>query len=542
MKIMKNTYVVKLLAVLSSMSFVASCDYANINTNQHEMTEEEGNRDGFAVGGSVTTLQRTVVPVGTQANDTDIINIYQIACHLSSDCWSGYFGQNNDWGGNAQPTYWLIDDQISSTYANSYTNVIVPWKKLKASAETNNTPEVFALAQVLKISAWHRALESFGPIPYKHAADATLNIPFDSEKEVYEQMLADLASAVEVLTEKADAGVSIMSSFDVVYGGDTRRWVKYANSLMLRLAMHVRYADEELSKEYALKAVNHSIGVMTAKDDAAQMSQGAGISFRNNIYWLAEQYNETRMGSSMYSYLMGYKDPRLGAYFQPVASTSTLGVVAHDGNKYQAVPSGHRNGQNKDYEGFSKPKFLESTPTYWMRASEVYFLRAEAALIWGGDFGSADVLYQEGIGMSFQEHSITTSVADYMSTDNVPVTHEFGGSYGGVFGTPKAVTPSFDGSTEAKLEKIMIQKWIALYPNGQEAWTEWRRTGYPDLNPVVYNSGTSQGATIEGGIRRMIYPSSFKDTEELKAALGLFNNGQGGEDKSSTRLWFDAKN
>lgn len=57
----------------------------------------------------------------------------------------------------------------------------------------------------------------------------------------------------------------------------------------------------------------------------------------------------------------------------------------------------------------------------------------------------------------------------------------------------------------------------------------------------MVNEGSFQGATVEGGVRRMIYPASFKDTEELKAALQLFNNGQGGEDKSSTRLWWDCK-
>ena len=98
---------------------------------------------------------------------------------------------------------------------------------------------------------------------------------------------------------------------------------------------------------------------------------------------------------------------------------------------------------------------------------------------------------------------------------------------------------------EQKLEKIIIQKWIALFPNGQEAWTEWRRTGYPKLNPVMVNNGSSQGATKESGVRRMIYPTSFYQTEDgqaiYNAALLLLNNGQGGEDKSSTRLWWDCK-
>mgnify|MGYP000778476403 FL=1 len=110
---------------------------------------------------------------------------------------------------------------------------------------------------------------------------------------------------------------------------------------------------------------------------------------------------------------------------------------------------------------------------------------------------------------------------------------------------PTTATPAFSGGTEEKLEKIMIQKWIALYPNGHEAWTEWRRTGYPKLNVIKTLKGAVQGATLEGGIRRMIYPTSFSQTNEGKAiyeaALKLFNNGAGGEDKSSTRLWWDCK-
>ena len=176
-----------------------------------------------------------------------------------------------------------------------------------------------------------------------------------------------------------------------------------------------------------------------------------------------------------------------------------------------------------------------------MRASEVYFLRAEAALVWGGEFGSADELYKQGIAMSFQENGISASVDNYMNSDEIPVKHDFGGRYSCSFAAHHAVTAKFEGDQEEKLEKIIIQKWIALFPNGQEAWTEWRRTGYPDLNPVMVNEGSFQGATVEGGGRRMIYPASFKDTEELKAALQLFNNGQGGEDKSSTRLWWDCK-
>lgn len=545
---MKKIKQYKLLAGICAMSLLASCNYEEINTNSFEMTDEEGLIDGFAVGGLVTAMEKTVFPIGTQANKTDIINQYQTDYHLSADCWSGFFGENESdkWGsGRNHTTYYLIDSWIAGTYTRSYTNALGPWKKLKAASEKNKTPEVFALAQILKISAWHKTLECFGPMPYSHAADPTLNIPFDSEKDVYTAMFKDLADAIDVLTKKAESGVAVMADFDAIYAGDTQKWVKYANSLMLRLAMRVRFADETMAKTYAAQAVNHSIGVMTTKEDEAQMSVGAGITFRNNIEALANQYNEARMGSSMFSYLMGYQDPRLSAYFKPADAKSEYGVEAFDGKKYQAVPPGHTFKQNDVYMLFSKPNIESSTPTYWMRASEIYFLRAEAALVWPDVFGSAENLYKQGIEMSFQENGVTASVDEYMNSGEKPVGHSFGGSYGCTFNAPSTTTAKFEGSPEQKLEKIIIQKWIALFPNGQEAWTEWRRTGYPKLNPVLNNYGDGQGATKGGGVRRMIYPTSFYQTAEgrevYNAALKLLINNPNGDDKSSVRLWWDCK-
>lgn len=133
------------------MAAAVSCDYERINTNPYEMTEEEGRMDGVAVGAYITLMERSVFPVGTQANQTDIINEYQIAFNLSVDGWSGYFGQDNSWlSGNNPLTYYLYDGWLSSTYTNTYTNVLPSWKSLKSKSE-ENMPEVFALAQILKI-------------------------------------------------------------------------------------------------------------------------------------------------------------------------------------------------------------------------------------------------------------------------------------------------------------------------------------------------------------------------------------------------------
>lgn len=105
-----------------------------------------------------------VITVGTQADDTEAINQYQVAYNLSADSWSGFFGQNNNWySGSNNTTYYLQDNWVAATYTNSYTTLLSSWKKIKQESEKNETPEIFALAQILKISAWHKTLESFGP-------------------------------------------------------------------------------------------------------------------------------------------------------------------------------------------------------------------------------------------------------------------------------------------------------------------------------------------------------------------------------------------
>ena len=127
----------------------------------------------------------------------------------------------------------MQDNWVAATYTNSYTTLLSSWKKIKQESEKTETPEIFALAQILKISAWHKTLESFGPIPYTHAGEPALVIPFDSEQVAFNAMFTDLTAAIDILTVRAEQGATIVADYDAVYAGDTRKWVKYANSLML---------------------------------------------------------------------------------------------------------------------------------------------------------------------------------------------------------------------------------------------------------------------------------------------------------------------
>lgn len=540
MKTKAYKYIVGVLV----LSLFTACDFQKVNTNEFELLPEEGLMDGISIGGPITAMQKCVFPVGTQADGTSVANRYQTAYNLAADCWSGYFGQNNNWGGPNNLNYFLKDGWVASSYTESYSTVVPLWQDLKGKTETQ-FPEVFALAQILKISVWHKATDMFGPIPYKEAGKGLITVPYDSQEEVYKAMFKELSDAIEVLTKYADNGNSkLLPNADAVYAGDVHKWVVYANSLMLRLAMRVYYADAALSKKYALQAVNHSYGVMKTKDDEAKMERGASLEFKNNLDVLINQYNECRMGSSMLAYLGGYQDPRLPKYFN--TSTVSQAVTVGTYGKYSGVPTGHDVSSNDAFRDSSRPAITSTTPTYWMRASEVYFLLAEAALHGFAVGGTAESLYEKGIEMSFEENGIASSeVADYMSSGLKPSAYSFHLTNPGVNVDVPAVTEAttaWSGSDEEKLEKIMIQKWIALYPNGQEAWTEYRRTGYPKLHSVVTNYSNGE-IDSEVGIRRMRFPTnkstSAEDIANLESARKLL---RGGLDKAGTRLWWDNKN
>ena len=540
MKTKAYKYIVGFLA----LSLFTACDFQKVNTNEFELLPEEGLMDGISIGGPITAMQKCVFPVGTQADGTSVANRYQTAYNLAADCWSGYFGQNNNWGGPNNLNYFLKDGWVASSYTESYSTVVPLWQDLKGKTETQ-FPEVFALAQILKISAWHKATDMFGPIPYKEAGKGLITVPYDSQEEVYKSMFKELSDAIEVLTKYADNGNSkLLPNADAIYAGDVHKWVVYANSLMLRLAMRVYYADAALSKQYALQAVNHSYGVMKSKDDEAKMERGASLEFKNNLDVLINQYNECRMGSSMLAYLGGYQDPRLPKYFN--TSTVSQAVTVGTYGKYSGVPTGHDVSSNDAFRDSSRPAITSTTPTYWMRASEVYFLLAEAALHGFAVGGTAESLYEKGIEMSFEENGIASSeVADYMSSGLKPSAYSFHLTNPGVNVDVPAVTEAttaWSGTDEEKLEKIMIQKWIALYPNGQEAWTEYRRTGYPKLHSTITNYSNGE-VDSEVGIRRMRFPTnkstSAEDIANLESARKLL---RGGLDKAGTRLWWDNKN
>lgn len=510
----------------STMLTACTGKFEDFNTNQHEASQEQQEMDNLLTGALFRQLQRSVFIF---ADGTYLDSDYQVMYNLLADSYAGYLAptiaSNN---GTHCGSYFMTESWRRAMFANKYVYAMQAWVSLEKTAQEQGLEHVSAMGKIMKVASMHQVADYYGPIPYSESGKS-LTPAYDALDEVYAQFFEELGYAIDVLNEYKNSNASIFSKFDYVYGGDVTKWIKFANSLRLRLAMRVVYADEALAKAEAEKSLNDLTGVMTEASDIARLNKSL-ISYLHPTYEINVNFNDgdTQMGSSMDVYLNGYKDPRAAVYFKPAADGLYHGVRngIHTTNW-----SSYRNAAGK----VSAPNASNLSLT-WLTASEVYFLRAEYAIRWGGN---AQELYEKGIRVAFEEAGVSgadTYIADATSTpadfkDNVS---------NNSMAALSDVTIAWDNEAgfETKLEKIMTQKWLAIFPNGCEAWAEYRRTGYPQLLPVVNND--SDGAVSSAlQIRRVPYPHDEYDTNPAGVSSGVAKLG--GLDNCGTKLWWDKK-
>ena len=288
-------------------------------------------------------------------------------------------------------------------FTKPFSRVMPAWQSLVKAAEKGNQPEIKALADIIKVEAMHRVTDTYGPIPYINYGSGSLGTAFDSQQEVYKKFFAELDDAIDVLTPLASAGATLMQDYDNVYDGSVKNWVKFANTLRLRLAIRVAYADAALAKTEAEKSINNVIGVIEAVDEHAELLHSK-LNYYHPNYDMQETFNagEIRMSAAMDSYMNGYNDPRRTAYFK---------TAADDGG-YHGVRCGTGNISSKvsAYAGAKISKLnidKTTTPIVWMTAAESYFLRAEGALRGWNMGGTAQHFYEAGVKISFQEAGVS---------------------------------------------------------------------------------------------------------------------------------------
>ena len=453
-------------------------------------------------------------------------------------------------------------------------------------------PEIKAIYLTLFNYAAIENVDLFGPLTYydyKENFDG-LSFVYDRVKDIYYQAKADIDAAIECFKYYKDHRseaykkwigiatgnyVGLRSSYDIDYS-DLSVWIRFANSLKLRMAIHMSKVEPATAKQWAEEAVAGGV-IENTTDEIGLFPYLFGVS-----HPLIEimGWNDIVMGASFINLLQNLDHPYMKYLFtknsialekskQAVSGTSASAVTPK-GSVYVGMRNGVTPGigQTADanpYVGYSmldRTYFAEcNPPLYLMKVSEVNFLRAEGALRGWNMGGTAQSFYEQGIrtayleDRNYKENEYTKHVEQYLNV-NAPK--------GIAYVDPQGLTPDMPSVTkigvkwnegdskETKLEKIITQKYIASFPYSYESWVDLRRTGYPKLFPILntehsdgtIKSGDPKVQTADNIMRRIPWvPDDPQTKEDINAtgipALSEDTNNKPATDTQMQRLWWD---
>ena len=522
--------IIRAVALIAIVSASTGCldNFEDYNRNPNEATDDELERDNYLVGSKLTKLQNMVIPSEE--------HLYQFVEALEGGSYGGYVEATVDSWETKFSTFNPTADWLKAPFVDVITETYPAYRGI-----INKTDDevAVALANVLRVAIMNRLADAYGSIPYSKIVEdkkERLTVPYDTQQEAYTQMFKELDAALEALERNRDLSTEAFGEYDQVYNGDLKKWIKYANSLKLRMAMRLSYIDEQTAKAKAAEAI--ADGVITENADNAKLQPELN---RTALLW--NSWQDHAIGADILCYMNGYKDPRMEKMF-----------LANDVGDYVGIRIGiDVTSKSQAMSKYSNMIVASDTPYLWFNAAEATFLHAEYELRWGSA-ETAKTLYEQAVRLSFEERGASGADAYLVDATKKPAPYTDPlGNYSASARSEITVPweTATDGSdTEAvqerNLERIIVQKWIAIFPLGVEAWSEHRRTGYPKLLPVPTDKS---GGTVDvaQGARRLPYPVEEyqQNNANLQLAIqtldGEQQNGNRTGDVMGTRVWWDCK-
>lgn len=409
-------------------------------------------------------------------------------------------------------------------YQNELKNVVDILEKTNGDQSAVN---MNAVAKIMKVMVAQRITDIYGDIPYSEAglgfSKGIVTPRYDTQEEIYMSFFHDLEEAHNQLNAN---GGSVKG--DLFYGGDITKWKKLANTLRLRLGMRiseVKPAEAEKQVKAALQA-----GVFTSNADNCIMrhldatfnDDPASIDFRGNglAYALVGNEHGDHFSTLVIDFLRDNGDPRLPMYATPKTTSSLAwgaplqpGETPYEGVKpglFQwEVPMGA--SSTSGIQSYFKQK---TTPFLHVSYSESQLLLAEAAFR-GWVAGSAADYYKKGVEAGIKQLEI--------------------------YGATPATQTAIDTYLNAKplvagqeLKQISTQLWITYIFNSIEAYSNWRRTGFPVLISITNPDSETGGVTP----KRLYYPNDEMQKNEKNYLEAL--SRMGGTNDWLNKVWWDA--
>lgn len=524
MRVLRRLFFIQLPALLVGTCFMlASCTkkFDEINTDRN----------------TIATVGSSELPfLFAKAESAAIPNVwnYQVAQNLFADQYAQYFAST--------ATYFPSDrlvirmDWVGAAFNPIYTDVMPQVQSILAAADPAS-PEA-ALANVVWVLAFHRVTDYWGPIPYFSAGQPGKTVPYDAQDKIYDDFFKRLSAAAAVL--KTNLTAKPYGAYDIIYGGDVAKWLKFTNTLRLRLALRISKVDPARAKTEAEAAYADGVMMVSPDDDALLQKSQTGQDW--NGLSVMSDWNEFRMSASMESVLKGYTDPRMPVYFLPAKTTGTYEGLRNGLTSTQQTQDLNKPDANSHVGArWASPAFggdanYQITPQNVMAAAEAYFLRAEGALLGWNMGGTAKDLYEAGITNSMKQWGTTdaAAISSYLARTSTPI------APGDFLNSPAMtnIPVKFDASNIAvQREQIALQKWLALFPDGAEAWADYRRSRYLKLYPVANSDNADITNTTTQWIRRI--PFLLSEKQNNAAEVTKAEQLLGGPDKVTTPLWWD---
>ncbi len=388
---------------------------------------------------------------------------------------------------------------ITTLWNTGYATLITDLNTILSLPDEEVNQNYKGIALALRSWVFQLLTDAYGDIPYQEVGQSVTPV-YDAQKDVYAGLLNDLSEAQSLL---GPGGGEVEG--DVVYDGDIEKWKKFVNSLKLRIALRIADREEDLARQTISAVVADPSGLIGSNEEIFRFVYSSSPQHNPQAAWF-ETRDDYRVSKSMVDQLLALADPRLPVYAR-LPSDASVG-------RYVGVPNGLSNSDANNL-GFAKTSrpgtfFLtDVSPAVIFSQAEVLFGLAEAAAR-GFIGGDAETYYNQAIVASFNQFGITgtTVVNGYLDQPGV----------------------KYDASNYRK--SIGIQKWIAFFGQGHDAFAEWRRLDYPVL--------TAGPATVlEGKIpSRLLYPGTEQSLNGKNYQAAVQRQGA---DLFTTKLWFDIR-
>jgi hypothetical protein len=425
-----------------------------------------------------------VLPTALVYSAYDLGNPYQVLAGF----WAQYWTQGPTGSQFAvYDQYTITSSTFNRQWQDVYAGSLNDFKYLVDEGQRTGNENYSAIGKIMQAYMFQYMTDLHGDVPFSEAlqGSAILNPKFDSQQDIYDGLIKLVDEGLAFLDENSDKHPG---ADDFFFHGDMHLWKKFANTLKLKIYLRQAYVRPAVA-EAGIKALYAANAEFIDQDEEAAVPF-TETTFKQNplfAYVNNREFNVLASQTGLNAFT-SLDDPRVDKFYQRATA------APNTGNHFGIIQGQGRilpNPATLNDKQFSKPGPAiggapggAAAPVIFLSEAESYFLQAEAvARGWGT--GDAEQLYFDGIALSFLRWGY--SIAQFNT-----------------YAAQPEVAFPVAGTIEAKLKAIIFQKWLSMAGSQNvEAWTEWRRTGYPDIFTISATSNI--GSKFPA---RLLYPDS----------------------------------